>query len=63
VDDLEGAQTEMRAAGFEAGEIVWAEQAFQEPAYEGYGWFFVHGPDGNVYCTAGAARRVARGAA
>jgi hypothetical protein len=44
------AQAEMRAAGLEAGEIVSAEQAFQQPAYEGYGCFFVSAPDGNVYC-------------
>ena len=41
---------DVQAAGFEPGEIVWAEQAFEEPAYAGYGWFFVHAPDGNVYC-------------
>jgi hypothetical protein len=29
---------------------VWAEQAFQQPAYKGFGWFFVGAPDGNVYC-------------
>lgn len=50
VDDLEGAHAEVRAAGAEAGDIVWAEQKFQEPAYEGLGWFFVRAPDGNVYC-------------
>ena len=50
VEDLESAQQEMRAAGFETGEIVWAEQAFEEPAYAGFGWFFVRGPDENVYC-------------
>ena len=50
VDALEDGHTKMRSAGFEAGEIVWAEQAFQQPAYAGYGWFFVRAPDGNVYC-------------
>jgi catechol 2,3-dioxygenase-like lactoylglutathione lyase family enzyme len=50
VDDLEGAHAEVQAAGSEAGEIVWAEKAFQTPAYEGFGWFFVRAPDGNVYC-------------
>jgi catechol 2,3-dioxygenase-like lactoylglutathione lyase family enzyme len=50
VDDLEGAHAEVQAAGSEAGEIVWAAKAFQQPAYEGFGWFFVRAPDGNVYC-------------
>jgi hypothetical protein len=51
VDDLERARAELRtAAGFEVGEIVWAEQAFGQPTYEGYGWFFVRAPDGSVYC-------------
>jgi predicted enzyme related to lactoylglutathione lyase len=50
VDDLEAAHAEVQAAGCEAGAIVWAEEAFQEPAYEGFGWFFVRAPDGNAYC-------------
>jgi catechol 2,3-dioxygenase-like lactoylglutathione lyase family enzyme len=50
VDDLEGAHSEMQASGFDTGEIVWAEHAFEQPAYAGYGWFFVHAPDRNVYC-------------
>ncbi len=50
VDDLVGAHAEMRTAGLAPGEIVWAEQAFQEPAYAGYGWFFVRAPDGNLFC-------------
>ena len=50
VEDLEGAHAEVREAGLDPGEIVWAEQAFKEPAYAGYGWFFVRAPDGNLYC-------------
>ena len=50
VDDLGDAHAEMRTAGFEVGEPVWAEHAFQQPAYEGFGWFFVRAPDRNVYC-------------
>lgn len=49
VDDLEGAQEEVRAAGHEASEVVWASEAFGSPALQGYGWFFVSAPDGNVY--------------
>ncbi|MFZ0491655.1 MAG: hypothetical protein WAM81_00490, partial [Acidimicrobiia bacterium] len=49
VDDLEGAQREVRAAGIEASDIVWAAEAFDSPSLEGFGWFFVHAPDGNVY--------------
>jgi catechol 2,3-dioxygenase-like lactoylglutathione lyase family enzyme len=50
VEDLDGAHAEMRAAGLEPGDIVWADETFQEPAYAGYGWFFIRAPDGNLYC-------------
>ena len=30
-------------------ETVWADVAFDNPAYAGVGWFFARGPDGNVY--------------
>jgi catechol 2,3-dioxygenase-like lactoylglutathione lyase family enzyme len=50
VDDLEQALAEVEAAGLErVGEVVWAAQAFDDPAYEGFGWFFVRAPDGRVY--------------
>ena len=50
VDDLEEARADVEAAGLETvGETVWAEEAFSNPNYAGTGWFFVRGPDGNVY--------------
>ncbi len=50
VDDIEEARRECEAAGIETlGETVWAEQAFGNPDYAGAGWFFVRGPDRNVY--------------
>jgi catechol 2,3-dioxygenase-like lactoylglutathione lyase family enzyme len=50
VDDLEQALAEVRAAGLElVGDVVWAAQAFESPAYEGFGWFFVRAPDGRAY--------------
>jgi catechol 2,3-dioxygenase-like lactoylglutathione lyase family enzyme len=50
VEDLEAAHSEIRAAGFEVGELVWAEDAFAQSAFKGVGWFFVRAPDGNLYC-------------
>jgi catechol 2,3-dioxygenase-like lactoylglutathione lyase family enzyme len=49
VDDLEGAHEEVRIAGAEASELVWAQEVFGDPAFEGLGWFFLRAPDGNVY--------------
>ena len=49
VDDLKGARGEVMAAGVEASEVVWAAEAFDNPDFEGYGWFFLRGPDGNTY--------------
>ena len=49
VDDLEGAHREVRAAGHEASDLMWAAEVFDNPSPEGFGWFFVHAPDGNVY--------------
>jgi len=49
VDDLEGSWKEVCAAGIEASDIVWAAEAFDSPSLEGFGWFFVHAPDGDVY--------------
>ena len=43
VDDVVSARAEVTAAGIELlGELVWAS--------EGFGWFFLRAPDGNVYC-------------
>ena len=50
VADLEEARRECEAAGVEVlGETVCAAEAFGKPEYAGVGWFFVRGPDGNVY--------------
>jgi catechol 2,3-dioxygenase-like lactoylglutathione lyase family enzyme len=57
VDDLERALAEVRAAGVElVGEVVWAAQAFGDPAHDGFGWFFVRAPDGRVYAIVQAER-------
>jgi catechol 2,3-dioxygenase-like lactoylglutathione lyase family enzyme len=50
VDDILGAREELVAADVELiGEIVWANELFDDPGMAGFGWFFFHGPDGNVY--------------
>jgi hypothetical protein len=50
VDDVEEALSDVRAAGLDVvGDLIWAAEAFGEPAYEGFGWFFVRAPDGHVY--------------
>jgi catechol 2,3-dioxygenase-like lactoylglutathione lyase family enzyme len=44
VDDIEEARSELDAAGVELmGPIEWLQ------SMDGYGWFYVRGPDGNVY--------------
>ena len=44
VDDIEQARAELDAAGVELiGPIEWLQ------SMDGYGWFHVRGPDGNVY--------------
>jgi catechol 2,3-dioxygenase-like lactoylglutathione lyase family enzyme len=44
VDDIEQARVELDAAGVELiGPSEWIE------SMDGYGWFHVRGPDGNVY--------------
>jgi catechol 2,3-dioxygenase-like lactoylglutathione lyase family enzyme len=53
VDDLEGAHREVREAGIEVSNIVWAAEAFDSPSLEDFGWFFLHAPDGNVYVIEG----------
>ena len=43
VDDIVGAHAEIAEAGVELlGDIFWAA--------EGFGWFFLRAPDGNLYC-------------
>jgi len=42
VDDVVGAHAEIAAAGIETlGDVYWAA--------EGFGWFFLRAPDGNIY--------------
>ena len=50
VDDIAGAREELVAANVELiGELVWANELFDDPNMAGFGWFFFRGPDGNVY--------------
>jgi catechol 2,3-dioxygenase-like lactoylglutathione lyase family enzyme len=50
VDDVVAARDELAAARVEMiGELVWANELFDDPNMEGFGWFFFRGPDGNVY--------------
>jgi hypothetical protein len=50
VDDIVGARDELAAARVEMiGELVWANELFDDPNMEGFGWFFFRGPDGNAY--------------
>jgi catechol 2,3-dioxygenase-like lactoylglutathione lyase family enzyme len=50
VDDLVAARDELVAAGTEiVADVIWADEAFGDPAYVGFGWLFFRAPDGNVY--------------
>ena len=50
VDDLVAARDELVAAGIEiVADVVWADEAFDDPEYAGFGWLFFRAPDGNVY--------------
>ena len=50
VDDIVGARQELEAAKVEfIGELVSANELFEDPNMEGFGWFFFRAPDGNVY--------------
>lgn len=43
VDDVVGARAEIVAKNIEVlSEVIWAA--------EGFGWFFLRAPDGNIYC-------------
>jgi hypothetical protein len=43
VDDVVGARAEIVEVGIELlGEVIWAA--------DGFGWFFLRAPDGNIYC-------------
>jgi hypothetical protein len=50
LDDIIGARQELEAAEVELlGDLVWANELFENTSMEGFGWFFFRGPDGNVY--------------
>jgi hypothetical protein len=41
VDDLVGAREELAATGIELiGDLVWADELFDDPSMAGYGWYF-----------------------
>jgi len=43
VEDLLSAHAEIEVAGIEIlGEVIWVA--------DGFGWFFLRAPDGNIYC-------------
>lgn len=50
VDDIAAAREELAAAKVDLiGGLVWANELFDDPKMEGFGWFFFRGPDENVY--------------
>jgi len=50
VDDIAAAREELAAANVELiGGLVWANELFDDPKMEGFGWFFFRAPDDNVY--------------
>jgi catechol 2,3-dioxygenase-like lactoylglutathione lyase family enzyme len=50
VDDIVVAREELAAAEVELiGDLVWADELFDNPSMEGLGWFCFRGPDENVY--------------
>ena len=55
VDDIEQARVELDAAGVELiGSTEWLQ------SMDGYGWFHVRGPDGNVYAIMQTSRAPTR---
>jgi hypothetical protein len=43
VEDVVGAHITITAAGTDLlGDVIWV--------YNGFGWFFLRAPDGNIYC-------------
>jgi predicted enzyme related to lactoylglutathione lyase len=54
VDDIENARSQLAAHGVELiGDITWSSR------HDGYGWFHVRGPDGNVYGMLQGTRAIA----
>lgn len=50
VDDIEAALSEVREAGIEVvNEPVWAAEAFDDPSYADFAWFWLRAPDGRIY--------------
>lgn len=50
VDDIRLAMAQMQVAGVElVNEPVWAAQAFDDPGFDDFAWFWVRAPDGRVY--------------
>jgi catechol 2,3-dioxygenase-like lactoylglutathione lyase family enzyme len=50
VEDIHEATAEVQEAGLElVNEPVWAAEAFDEPAFGEFAWFWVRAPDGRVY--------------
>lgn len=49
VTDLQEAREEIKAAGHDVGEVVWASEAFGDSELAGFGWFFFRAPDELTY--------------
>jgi catechol 2,3-dioxygenase-like lactoylglutathione lyase family enzyme len=50
VDDIREAMAEAQAAGLDlVNEPVWAAEAFDNPAFGEWAWFWVRAPDGRIY--------------
>ncbi len=50
VDDLTAAMAEVEAAGLElVNDPVRAAEAFDQPAYGDFAWFWVRAPDGRIF--------------
>jgi len=49
VADVEGAHRDVRHAGVEVSDIVWARDVLDNTTPEGYGSFFFTAPDGHTY--------------
>ena len=50
VDDIVSARSELAAARVElVGDIVWARDLIGGDQGNNWGWFFLRGPDGNIY--------------
>lgn len=51
VDDIRTAMAEVQAAGLElVNEPVWAAEAFGNPGFGDFAWFWVRAPDSRIFC-------------